>query len=839
MNIRAGKKFDNEVLAERARNLDARSLNGIARVFVRLLPAAAPTEAWLDVEFHTTHVLAAIVAAIGGGANAYAIFPITGGTRLRGGPSAGQVRVNQVLAGLVPNQLRLRIPLIGDYSTYTLTINFAGIDPLLSEIDFKFRPACFNLNCAGNETFTAPAATPDIDYLAKDYDSFKHTLICAMQERVPNWQPTSEADMDQVLIDLIAADADELSDYQDRTLNEAFLVTARKRVSLARHARLMDYHIHQGNQATSWLALQVQAAVTVPIRTGVWTNKNWQDKGSQPFVTTAAVQCHHNLNRLQLYTWGGSVTALDAGSISADIALPSPLVATSQANANSLRDLINSISPRRLLIQQQLNPETGTVLGRDPTARQLLELLGNAETVHDPMGGVAGEWFVRVHWREEDRLTRRYCFCTQCDTSLPKDDVSLFHGNIVQISHGRPHQTIFRPAGTPLAVSTPYNFLYSDEAYFETVPNGTNSTLPLPECVLATLPHSSLAYLDTEPGGVTPVRSTLKISVAGFASLWNEQSDLIESADDAKHFIVETDEYLDSHIRFGNGRNGRKLPENAIITCDYQVGVGIDGNVGADTVTGYDTVALAQVSAIWNPFDITSGREPEPVAEILRRVPEAYRARQFRAVTLEDYARRAEELPGVAHAHASYAWTGSWRTVRVAIDPRGTDVLVEPLRLKIAEHLEAVRLIGEDLEVRPARYVPLDIYMRLCAHPDFWPEHLRRALELEFSNGYTADGRTGFFHPDNWTFGQSLHASQLIGRALSVRGVGRVLLASISRLHGLSGPSLSTITIAPEGVTHPVVAQLAVRPYEIIQVANDPSRLETGRLNFEIQGGRR
>jgi hypothetical protein len=828
MSIRAGKKFDQEVLDERARNLDAKNLNGIARVFVRLLPPAAPTEAWLDLEFHTTHTLADMVAAIGPGTPAHSIFPINGGTRLRAGPSAGQVRVNQVLAGLVTNQLRLRVTPIGDYSTYTLTTNFAGIDPLLSEIDFKFRPACFNLNCAGNDAFPAPASVPDIDYLAKDFDSFKHTLIAAMQQRVPNWQPTSEADLDQVLIDLIAADADELSDFQDRTLNEAFLATARKRVSLARHARLMDYHIHQGNQASSWLALTVQANTIVPARTGIWTGLNWQDKGSQAFVTNSAVSSSPLLNRLQLYTWGTSVTALDAGSVSADIALPIPLIAANEVDANTLRDLINSISPRYLLIQQHLNPETGTVLGRDPTSRQLLELTANAESVFDPMAGAAGEWFVRVHWRDADRLTRRYCFCTQCDTALPKEDVSLFHGNLVQISHGRTHRTIFRPAGTPLAVATPYNFLYQDEAYFETTPWGA----------VATLPHAPLAYLETEVGGVTPVRSTLKVSVSGFAAPWQEQSDLIESPNDASHFIVETDEYLDSRIRFGNGRNARELPQNAVITCDYQVGAGIDGNVGADTISGYDHAVLVQVSTVWNPFDITNGREPEPVAEIIRRVPEAYRARQLRAVTLEDYAHRAEELSAVAHAHASYAWTGSWRTVRVAIDPRGTDVLAEPLRQQIADHLEAVRLIGEDLEVRPASYVPLDIYLRVCAHPDFWPEHLRRDLELEFSDGYTANGRTGFFHPDNWTFGHALHTSQLIGRALSVPGVGRVLLASIKRLHGLSGPSLSTITVAAADVAHPVVEQLVVRPFEIIQVANDPSRLETGRLNFEILGGR-
>lgn len=828
ISIRAGKKFDDEVLAERARNLAARNLNGIERVFVNLLPAAGPTDAWLDLEFHTTHILATILTAIGGGATPHSIFPVSGGVRLRGGAAAGQVRVVQVIAGAAPNQLRLQINPIGDYSTYTLAVNFAGIDPLLAEIDFKFRPACFNLNCAADESFPASVTTPDIDYLAKDFDSFKHTLITAMQQRVPDWLPTSEVDMDQVLIDLIAADADELSDYQDRTVNEAFLATARKRVSLARHARLMDYHIHQGNQASSWLAVQVQAAINIPARTGVWTSEHWQDKTSQAFITKNAVACSPLLNAVQLYNWGGSLTALDAGCTSADIALPAPLNPANETDANNLRDLLNSIAARPFLIQQHLNPETGTALGKDPTARQLLELTGTAQSVFDPMGGIAGEWFVRIFWRDADRLTRRYCFCTQCNTSLPLYNVSLFHGNLVEISHGRPHRTIFRAPNTPLAVSTPYNFLYGDEAHIELTPWGA----------LARLPHTSLAYLATEPDGITPVRTSLAVNVNGFATPWREQSDLIESTSDAQHFIVETDEYRNSYIRFGNGKNGRTLPADTFITCDYQTGVGIDGNVGADTVIGFDNIALPQITRIWNPFDITSGREPEPVAEIIRRVPEAYRARQLRAVTLEDYAQRAEQLKEVAHAHASYAWTRSWRTVRIAIDPQGTEILTEPVRKKIASHLEAVRLIGEDLEIRPARYVPLDIYLKLCAHPDFWPEHLRRELELEFSNGYTADGRTGFFHPDNWTFGQSLFRSQLIGRALQVPGVGRVLLASVKRLHGESGASLSTIIIPANAVDHPVVEQLIVRPYEIIQVANNPSKLETGRLNFEITGGR-
>ncbi|KFN42973.1 baseplate J/gp47 family protein [Arenimonas oryziterrae] len=832
MGVVAGKVIDREVLEERARNLAARNLNGIARVFVTLLPPAAPTEAWLDVDFHTDRHLAAIVAAITGGTPAHAVFPLSGGSRLPAGAAAGQVRVTSVSAGPGSQRLRLRIVPIGDYSTYELAVQFAGFDPLMSEIGFKFRPACFNLNCAADDTLPAPLPLPDIDYLAKDFDSFKHVLICAMQDRVPGWTPTSEADLDQVLIDLLAADADELSDFQDRVMNEATLAGARKRVSLARHARLMDYHIHQGNQASGWLAVTVAPAfanATLAAGFGAWTSERWQDPRSEAFVTHDALACERMLNALTLYSWGGTITALDIGSVRADLTVPASLGPPTQANADLLRDLLNTGAPRHLLVQQQLNPQTGNALGRDPTARQLLQLRGDAESVFDPMAGAAGEWCVRVHWRDEDRLTRRYCFSTQCDLSLPLRDVSVFHGNLVRIAHGRPHRTVFRPPGAPLAIANPLSFEFQDEATYESTHWG----------VCARLPHTPVAYRNTPPGGETPPRSSLSVQVSGFGALWEEQSDLIESAGDAEHFLVETDEYRRSQLRFGNGDNGGRLPDDAVVTCRYQVGDGVAGNIGADTLTGFDRAANPRIAGIWNPFDFVDGRAPEPVAEIIRRVPEAYRSRQLRAVTLEDYARRAEELPEVAHAHASYAWTGSWRAVRVAIDPRGTTTLAEPLRRQIAAHLDAVRLVGEDVEVRAATYVPLDILVRVCAHPDYWPEDLRRALELELSDGWTADGRPGLFHPDLWTFGQSLHVSQIIGRALSVPGVGRVLLVSLRRLHGLHGASLQTITVAPGDEALPVVERIDVRPTEILQVANDPNRLETGRLNFEILGGRR
>ncbi len=829
------KILNEEQLEERARDHtieggNVPEYNGIERVLVTLEIAPTPGFAWLDVTFYNDLIaLTEIIGHITTNSKLPTdIFKISGGSRIKGGEGFGQIRVTEILAGSENNILRLRVEPVGDYSTYTLALDTGDydIDPIFSIINFKFRPGCFNTNCAPISNYEAASDEPVIDYLARDFDSFKHVLINAMRERVPNWQPTSEADLDQVLIDLIAADADELCDYQDRVMNEAYLGRSRKRVSLARYARLMDYHIHQGNQASTWLAVQVNGDLTVNRGFGVWTTDNWQDEKAIIFITVHDKPCSKALNELHLYDWGNVVTALEAGVTEADLGSM-----ITKGEADDLTQQFQSDDVTHILIEQKLNPETGTENGVDKTARQVLQLLEGAtaaESVHDPINNT---WFVRVHWREEDKLKRRYCFITECPGEPVQTGVSAFHGNLIRITNGRPHTTTFRPNGEELAAGVDSQFIRTDEAYYEESLWG----------VICPLPQILLAYQNTEPGGEIPPHSTLKVEVNGFVEPWQEQVDLVGSESDDQHFIVETSEMDTSAIRFGNNINGRALPQNAVVICYYQIGRGSKGNIGADTLDGFDNsvTGFPDVEKVWNPLDVTDGRDPEPQEEIIRRVPHAYLTRQLRAVTLEDYAKRAEELDDVSHAYARYAWTGSWRTVRVSIDPKGTDEFSKELREKIAVHLDAVRLIGEDLEVRGAQYVALDILLRVCAHPDYWPEDLAHELEVEFSDGYTADGRMGFFHSDLWTFGQPLHASQIIGRALAVKGLERVLLLSIRRWNAGSGPSTTTITISPEDLPENEIDTLELKPFELIQVANDPDHLEKGRIHFDILGGRR
>ena len=55
-----------------------------------------------------------------------------------------------------------------------------------------------------------------IDYLARDYNSFRQALIDLIPAKLPEWTDRSEADFGIVLIELFAYMADILSYYQER-----------------------------------------------------------------------------------------------------------------------------------------------------------------------------------------------------------------------------------------------------------------------------------------------------------------------------------------------------------------------------------------------------------------------------------------------------------------------------------------------------------------------------------------------------------------------------------------------------------------------------------------------
>ena len=145
-----------------------------------------PDEAYIDVHFYNENKIQDI---LNDPKSPNLIFPIYGGRKIHAGPGIGQAKVTKIADTDANNVLKLTITPVGDYSTYILSVNYIKMDPIFSEIEFKFRPGCFTTECAPDRESGIPQQQeePIIDYLAKDFDSFRHTMIVAMMDRVPGW----------------------------------------------------------------------------------------------------------------------------------------------------------------------------------------------------------------------------------------------------------------------------------------------------------------------------------------------------------------------------------------------------------------------------------------------------------------------------------------------------------------------------------------------------------------------------------------------------------------------------------------------------------------------------
>src|SRR5215212_2073470 len=151
---------------------------------------------------------------------------------------------------------------VGDFSPYTLRlVDVPDLDPLFAQVTFSFKAGCpTELDCE-TEIICPPEihSEPEIDYLAKDYSSLRRLIFDRMAAIMPGWTERNAADMQVALVELLAYVGDHLSYQQDAVATEAYLGTAKRRVSVRRHARLVDYLMHDGSNARLWAQVQVSA----------------------------------------------------------------------------------------------------------------------------------------------------------------------------------------------------------------------------------------------------------------------------------------------------------------------------------------------------------------------------------------------------------------------------------------------------------------------------------------------------------------------------------------------------------------------------------------------------
>jgi hypothetical protein len=725
--------------------------------------------------------------------------------------------------------LTLTVPTPGDFSFYTLALVSPKLDPFYDHTLFTFKAGCPSvLDCAppGPDCPLPAGPAPAIDYLAKDFLSFRQALSDFSAIRYPRWRERSEADFGVMFMEALCAVADDLSYTQDRVAVEAALDTATERRSIVRLARLVDYEPMPAIAARTLLQLDVTGG---PIPPGVVVSAPAPDGHAVLFETGTGLADTTNYvvdpawNRPDLnagtglfaYFWDDSTRCLMRGS--------SEMWVSGWGHG-----FIEGIA---LLIETEGEPG-------DPPLRQVVHLTpskpGLSDHAVEELDQLFNQQVTHIRWGAAEALA--------ADRDLNRTTLA---GNLVPATQGRRYDELFAiecPPDDPNCLPLAYADL--PHALISLGPNSTPE-FPVPihlytlrsgrlawmigdELDAQPMPEIALIQVATSPGQVDvtwpwvrrlldadPYEPAFTIDVAAFQHI-ARNSDQSSSADYAG-------DAADS-ARFGDGVFGPIPDGGTVFRVRYRVADGVAGNVAADAISGIESPS--SIVRVSNPFPSTGGSDPEPAERVRRLAPQAFRARQYRAVRPSDYEAAAERLPWVLTAGTRFRWTGSWLTIFTTADPAGREGLPPEPRTELVDLLNRYRLAGYESYVPEPHYVSLDLIVTVCANPDAFVGDVESELLTRLGTGRLIDGTPAFFYFDQFTFGTPLERSRMEAAIQAAPGVAGVLSIQVRR----------------RGVTYNYQElsekPLEVAPDEILRVDNDPSRPGMGSLRVYVEGGK-
>jgi hypothetical protein len=393
------------------------------------------------------------------------------------------------------NCLEVAIDRPGDLATYTLSLveldendqptdrPLAGFDPRHAQADFSFNiGSAVEFDCKPTGRYSPPELpAPEINYLAKDYESFRQLILDRLAVTMPDWQERHVPDIGIALVEILAYAGDYLSYYQDAVATEAYLNTARQRISVRRHVRLIDYAMHEGCNARAWIFIDSKdTTFDDPSKIQFLAGRTASDTGSglvvgagaradifQP-ITRGPIQLYEAHNRISFYTWGDRRCSLEAGATSATLfdgwqvpapSAPPPVDQPEESRPRRKRptksaasraatvksppppDVHDALASRDrklqlrrgdiVLFEEVLGPVTLLPADADPARRHVVRLTG-VERDYDPL---FDQPVLTIKWGVEDALPFEL-YLPGVESDADGKDISVARGNIILADHG-------------------------------------------------------------------------------------------------------------------------------------------------------------------------------------------------------------------------------------------------------------------------------------------------------------------------------------------------------------------------------------------------------------------
>lgn len=763
-------------------------------------------------------------------------------------PSGAAVPIAVSNLGLInvgsTHVLRLQAAQPGNFALYNLLIEDSRIDPYYNDVAFSFKANCpSELDCKPHDhecPFEEPVDFP-IDYTARDFWSYRRALLEFASLRYPSWPDRLAADAGVMLAEVMSAAGDEMAYYQDRIGREAYLETGTQRRSIRRHARLVDYHIHENLGAFAWIDMTIKGGMSgnIPAGSNVWAfgeNNVRVDfeigKNLEENIAGKQYSVKWQSNEFETYRWDEDQVCLPVGTT--DMYL----------NGFHQANLLNffGFPPSRnegkwvLLLTKPTNPA-------QPSRSFMVRLISVTELT-DP---VFNRPITHIIWGEEQALP------------FEMDMAILFvHGNLLPSTAGKTFsQYLITGASLDELTVAEKNALQSQAAVgnaeilqaIERV--GSNNSV----CYLSTLTgseQSNMVWLGNNPETAMPEihMEQLRFSSPDWVSKkkWDWRAALvgIHSSEG-----LDTDYTLDdgswrrvvgywrkgkeiihqdyasgngTTIRFGDNEFGITPAEKSVFRVHYRLGGGWLSNVAPGVLNNIDFATFDFIESITNPLNAVNGKNQQALNHIRQSAPEAFRSITYRAVRPEDYAEAAERLSWVQKAGAAFRWTGSWLTAFVTPDPKNAVALTDVWRKELFDQLNRFRQAGREAYIMEPQYADLDLEIEVCALPDCYPGELKERLSIKLFGRKGVIPVKGFFSPDRFTFGDLLERSQLEAAIQEVPGVKAVENIRYRRRGIFGWKNFDEYSYDPGKDS-------------IIRVENDVLHPERGTLKIHIHGG--
>jgi len=277
-----------------------------------------------------------------------------------------------------------------------------------------------------------------------------------------------------------------------------------------------------------------------------------------------------------------------------------------------------------------------------------------------------------------------------------------------------------------------------------------------------TLAKSPVTYLTSG----SSYASTIAITVN--QQPWTEVASFYGQPANAQVFVTWEDASRVTHIDFGDGVNGARLPTSTNnVVATYRYGAGLASPpAGKLTVIGQ---AYPGLKSLLNPVAVSGGSDADP-ASLLKTLAPRSVLTFGRAVSVFDYQAIAAAAPGVTMASVVWSWGADNQQAAITIYVAGQNVTASVQTL-----LNASGDPNRPVSVLPANSVTvtLDISLIVTAGMD-------TATIIAGVQTALGDPQAGLFSPAGIAIGQGLFDSTIEAAVLAVSGVVAIQSSTFS-----------------------------------------------------------